>query len=251
VHGGELSVLHWPADVPDAPLVVLLHDIAADATAWRDVAAALAGPVEVVAPHLRGYGASADLPGPYGVERHAEDVAALLAALRGHDTQAVLAGHGLGAFVATMAATGTARAATRALVLVDGGLELPVPPGADLDDVLRPVLGLDPDAALVPEAVRVDGGDILLNERVLEATTDLPVPATLLWAPGEQDAPGSYDERRLADLGVGEPGSGEAGLTARAVPGTDHDTLLHSPAGVAAVVEAVRDALARTARATS
>jgi hypothetical protein len=57
--------------------------------------------------------------------------------------------------------------------------------------------------------------------------------------------------RRLADLGVGEPGSGESGLTAHAVPGTDHDSLLHSAAGVTAVVEAVGDVLARTARTAS
>ena len=58
--------------------------------------------------------------------------------------------------------------------------------------------------AVVSEAVRVDGGDMLLNERVLEASAELGVPATLLWATRglQGQTPGLYDEVRLADLGL-------------------------------------------------
>jgi hypothetical protein len=98
-------------------------------------------------------------------------------------------------------------------------------------------------SACVPEAVRVDGGDVLLNERVLEATASLPVPATLLWATrgllGQR--PGLYDEVRLASLGL-EP----SGITAREVPDTDHYSILWADQGVAAVAGAVRAAAART-----
>jgi pimeloyl-ACP methyl ester carboxylesterase len=248
VPGGDLAALYWPADAPGAPIAVLLHDLGSDATAWLPVAAALAGPVEVVVPHLRGYGHSASLPGPYGVERHAEDVAALLASL-GADRDpgadvTVLAGHGMGAFVAAMAVDGPARDEVHGLVFVDGGLPLPVPPGADLDAVLAAVLGLDPEEAPVPEALRVDGGDVFLNERVLEATTDLPVPAVLLWATEGlvERTPGLYDETRLAELGLEG-----AHVTARPVPGCDHGSLLSDPRGVEAVADAVRAATTRGA----
>ena len=294
VEGGDLAALHWPADAPGAPIAVLLHGITANAMAWARVAGALAGGFEVVAPDLRGRAASAGLPGPYGIEAHAADVAALLDSLGADDDAgadaAVLVGHSMGAFVAALAAAGTARDRVHGLVLVDGGLALPQPPGADVDAMLTALLGpaLDrlsmtfPDlaavrafwsqhpavgpwvdvpsvaaylardlvgeppalrSACVPEAVRVDGGDVLLNERVLEATTDLPVPATLLWATRGlfDQTPGLYDEVRLAQLGL-EP----SGITAREVPDTNHYSILWASQGVEAVAAAVREAAARS-----
>ncbi len=294
VDGGELAALHWGADAPGSPIAVLVHGITANALAWAPVAAALAGGYEVIAPDLRGRARSAHLPGPYGLDRHADDVATLLDRF-GADRDAgadatVLVGHSMGAFVAALAAAGTARDRVHGLVLVDGGLALPEPPGADVDAKLSALLGpsldrlttsfpdlaavrefwaqhpavgpwvdtpavaaflardLVPDAvplrsAVVPEAVRVDGGDVLLNERVLEATASLPVPATLLWATrgllGQR--PGLYDEVRLANLGL-EP----SGITAREVPDTDHYSILWADQGVAAIAEAVRAAAART-----
>jgi pimeloyl-ACP methyl ester carboxylesterase len=94
-------------------------------------------------------------------------------------------------------------------------------------------------SAVVHEAVRVDGGDMLLNQAVLEATTDLPVPATLLWATRgiSGEVPGFYDEVRLAGMGLAD-----AHVTAREVPDTDHWSVLWSPQGVQAVSAAVRDA---------
>ena len=294
VEGGELAALHWAADAPGAPIAVLVHGITANAMAWARVAGALAGEFEVVAPDLRGRAASAGLPGPYGLERHAADVTAVLDSLgadgdTGAET-AVLVGHSMGAYVAALATAGVARDRVHGLVLVDGGLSYPTPPGADLDAILAALLGpsLDrlsmtfPDlaavrafwaqhpavgpwvdvpsvaaylardlvpgetplrSACVPEAVRVDGGDMLLNERVLEATTDLPVPATLLWATrGLLDqTPGLYDEVRLASLGL-EP----AGIIAREVPDTNHYSILWAEQGVAAVSDAVRASAARS-----
>ncbi len=294
VDGGELTALYWAADAPGSPIAVLLHGITANAMAWAPVAAALAGEFEVVAPDLRGRAGSAGVPGPYGLDRHAADVATLLDRFGAdRDTGAdatVLVGHSMGAFVAALAAAGTARDRVHGLVLVDGGLALPEPPGADVDAKLSALLGpsLDrltttfPDlaavrefwaqhpavgpwvdvpavaaflardlvpgevplrSACVPEAVRVDGGDVLLNERVLEATASLPVPATLLWATrgllGQR--PGLYDEVRLANLGL-EP----SGITAREVPDTDHYSILWADQGVAAIAGAARAAATRT-----
>ncbi|MGR6966588.1 alpha/beta hydrolase [Geodermatophilus sp. URMC 61] len=293
VEGGELAALHWPADAPGAPIAVLVHGITANAMAWARVAGALAGEFEVVAPDLRGRAASAGLPGPYGLERHAADVAAVLDTLGADDDTgaeaAVLVGHSMGAYVAALAAAGVARDRVHGLVMVEGGLSFPTPPGADLDAMLAALLGpsLDrlamtfPDlaavrafwaqhpavgpwvdvpsvaaylardlvgeppalrSACVPEAVRVDGGDVLLNERVLEATTDLPVRATLLWATRGlfDQTPGLYDEVRLAQLGLDA-----SGITAREVPDTNHYSIVWASQGVEAIAAAVREAAGR------
>ena len=92
-------------------------------------------------------------------------------------------------------------------------------------------------SACVPEAISVDGGDFLTDERVLAATAHLPVPATLLWAPrGLLDqTPGIYDEQRLA-------GPERSGLTVRMVPDSNHYSILWAEQGVAAIREAVRAA---------
>ncbi|WP_235928442.1 alpha/beta hydrolase [Goekera deserti] len=292
VHGGELAALYWAADAPGAPIAVLVHGITGNAMVWEPVARALAGDFEVVAPDLRGRGLSADLPGPYGIEAHADDVTALLrhfGAVRDAGAQAtVLVGHSMGGFVATMTAAGPGRDLLHGLVLVDGGLAFPTPPGADLDAVLaaslgptlnrigrtfpdrdavrawwaahpalgpwvddpavtgyflRDLTGTEPElrSAVVPEAVRVDGGDVFLNERVLEPAAELPVPAVLLWATrGMQgQVPGLYDEVRLSQLGLDA-----AGIVPVEVPDTDHYSVLWATQGVEAVEDAVRAAAA-------
>lgn len=284
VVGGDLSVLHWAARAPGAPVVVLLHGITSNAMVWARVAHDLAGEFEVVAPDLRGRAGSARLPGPYGLAAHAADVATVLERYG----DAVLVGHSMGGFVAALAAAGPARRRVRGVVLVDGGLPFPPPPGEDVAAKLRALLGgtLDqlattfPDLAavrafwaahptvgpwvdvpsvaaflardlvgtppqlhssVVPEAVRVDGGDLLLDERVLRTAAELPVPATLLWAPrGMTDrTPGVYDEERLDRFGAAA-----AGVTAAPVPDTNHDSIVWAPQGVAAVADAVRRAWA-------
>ena len=139
VRGGDLATLHWPAESPGAPVVVLVHGITGNALSWARVAGALGTDVEVFAPDLRGRAGSAGLPGPYGIATHAEDVLALLDAV-GAD-QAVLAGHSMGAFVVAVAAAGVARDRVRGVVLVDGGLPFPAAPGADVETTLGAVLG--------------------------------------------------------------------------------------------------------------
>ena len=66
VRGGDLAVLHWPAESPGAPVVVLVHGITGNGLSWARVAAALGTDVEVFAPDLRGRVAAAGLPGPFG-----------------------------------------------------------------------------------------------------------------------------------------------------------------------------------------
>ena len=69
---------------------------------------------------------------------HADDLVAVLDHL-GLD-RAVLAGHSMGAYVATTAATAHPRRWSH-VVLVDGGVALPLPHGVDPDDMLAGVLG--------------------------------------------------------------------------------------------------------------
>jgi len=135
VDGGTLAAYRWPGD---GPVVVAAHGITSNHRSWGVVAAALAGELTLVAPDLRGRGRSNALPEPYGMDRHADDVAAVLDHL-GTDA-AVVAGHSMGGFVATAFAE-RHRARAHALVLVDGGPPLAIPPGVDVDDALAATLG--------------------------------------------------------------------------------------------------------------
>ena len=122
----------------DGPeLVVAVHGITASAMAWPPVARRLSADWTLVAPDLRGRGAAAELPGPYGLRRHVQDVCAV-ARSREAESGAVLVGHSMGAFIALLAAAAEP-GLFRELVLVDGGLPFPSPPeGVSVDDVLRP-----------------------------------------------------------------------------------------------------------------
>lgn len=138
VEGGELAVLRWPADVPDAPVVLALHGITGNALSWARVAHHLAGRVTLLAPDLRGRAGSAALPGPYGIARHADDAAALMAAVGA--PRVVLAGHSMGAFVAAVAAV---RHPDRfpSLLLVDGAVGFPAPLELAPDELITAVIG--------------------------------------------------------------------------------------------------------------
>jgi lipase len=134
VDGGNLRVLLWGTG---RQVAVAVHGITASAMAWQAVARRMPPGWTLAAPDLRGRGHSADLPGPYGLDQHAADVAAVLRRL---GNRPVLAGHSMGAYVALLARDAHPRLARR-LVLVDGGLPLPVPEGADLDALLDASLG--------------------------------------------------------------------------------------------------------------
>jgi lipase len=134
VAGGTLHGLRFG----DGPKVVLAaHGITSSAMAWPAVAAALPADWSMVAVDLRGRGASRDLPGPFGLRTHAADLTRVAEALGG---DLVLLGHSMGAFVAVHAAHDRPDLYRR-VVLVDGGVALPFPEGADPDEVLASALG--------------------------------------------------------------------------------------------------------------
>ncbi|MEU7476507.1 alpha/beta hydrolase [Lentzea sp. NPDC042327] len=82
----------------EGPLVLLLHGWPQTGHAWRHVLPALARDHEVVAPDLRGYGASSRPRSGYDKRTMAADVSGLMREL-GHE-QAVVVGHDRGARVA-------------------------------------------------------------------------------------------------------------------------------------------------------
>ncbi|MER7750942.1 alpha/beta hydrolase [Kitasatospora sp. NPDC097643] len=138
VSGGDLTVLRWPAAEPGAATVVAVHGITANGLAWYEVARRLAGRVTLLAPDLRGRGASRAVAGPYGLARHADDVAALITALG--VGPATVVGHSMGAWVTALAAVRHPELVRRVL-LVDGGVSFPLPDGVREEDALAAVLG--------------------------------------------------------------------------------------------------------------
>ena len=140
VRGGALRVARAgpPPDEADA-VVLAVHGITSSHMAWRTIARELVSRARVcmLAPDLRGRGGSATLPGPYGMASHVTDLIGVLddAGVE----RVVLAGHSMGAYVvARLAAEHPERAA--AVVLLDGGLSIPIPPDQDPDKVLAAVV---------------------------------------------------------------------------------------------------------------
>ncbi|GAA4555473.1 alpha/beta hydrolase [Planotetraspora kaengkrachanensis] len=134
VPGGHLRIARFG----EGPrLIIAAHGISASLMAWRTVADALPPEWSLIAPDLRGRGHSTDVPGPYGLPRHAEDLE-LIAQHVGADETSVLTGHSMGAYIAAL--HGARRRYAR-VVLVDGGLPLPLPPGVDPDAALEAALG--------------------------------------------------------------------------------------------------------------
>jgi lipase len=135
VDGGRLYGGEWnPSGVTT---VVAVHGITGNHRTFALLAEALPEH-RLLAPDLRGRGASRTLPGPWGIERHAEDVARLITASgRG---PVVVVGHSMGGFVAA-ALVRRFPDRVSGLVLVDGGLPFPPPVGIEVDQAIEQTLG--------------------------------------------------------------------------------------------------------------
>ncbi|NES16172.1 MULTISPECIES: alpha/beta fold hydrolase [Micromonospora] len=136
VPDGTLTALRFGAG---PKIAIAAHGITASAMAYLAVARRMPADWSLIALDLRGRGGSAELPGPYGMTRHAEDICAA-ATQFGQGRPVALVGQSMGAYAALRAATRRPELFTR-LVLVDGGLPLPTVPGADPDAVLAATLG--------------------------------------------------------------------------------------------------------------
>ena len=74
VTGGDLFVARWGSGPP----VLAVYGITGSHAAWPWVADRLVGAVSLIAPDLRGRGASNGLPGLFGMAAHAADLVAVL-----------------------------------------------------------------------------------------------------------------------------------------------------------------------------
>ena len=135
VDGGRLHGGMW--NPSGTTTVVAVHGITANHRTFTPLAKALPHH-RLLAPDLRGRGASATLPGPWGIDRHAEDVARLISASA--DEPVVLLGHSMGGFVAA-ALVRRFPDLVSGLMLVDGGLPFPLPRGIEVDQAIAVTLG--------------------------------------------------------------------------------------------------------------
>jgi len=137
VEGGELTAFVWEPESEPRCTILLIHGITASHMSWPLIAEAFPH-CRVIAPDLRGRGASRHLPAPFGMPQHAKDMHALLAAT---DTEtALVVGHSMGAFVATTLAADFP-GDVAGLVLIDGGLPIPAPEGTSMEDLPQVILG--------------------------------------------------------------------------------------------------------------
>lgn len=135
VTGGDYCVGRWPGS---GEPILAVHGITSNHLAWARVVRALNGDFDVYAPDLRGRGNNAGLPPPYGFGAHVDD---LLALLDHYELASVVyVGHSLGAYIGLDLAI-AAPERIRGLVLVDGGIALPMREGKRPEDVIKGVLG--------------------------------------------------------------------------------------------------------------
>lgn len=111
--------------------VLAIHGISSHRRLWSWLHAE-APELTLVAPDLRGRADSVDVAGPFGLARHADDLALLLDA-RGLDTVPVV-GMSMGGFVA-MQLRHRHPERVASVTLVDGGFPLTPPPGLTPDNV--------------------------------------------------------------------------------------------------------------------
>ncbi|TLQ47603.1 alpha/beta fold hydrolase [Streptomyces marianii] len=136
VDGGTLRVLRFGTGPRTA---VAAHGITASGMSFRALARHLHPDWSLFALDLRGRGGSADAPGPYGFDAHAADLCA--AAERwGDGAPVAVTGQSMGACVALRAAARRPELFDR-LLMIDGGLPMPLEEGADPDALLDASMG--------------------------------------------------------------------------------------------------------------
>ncbi|MDQ6778131.1 MAG: alpha/beta fold hydrolase [Actinomycetota bacterium] len=116
LHGHRVSYLAGG----EGPVLVLVHGIAGDAGAWREVLPWLAERFTVLAPDLLGHGQSAKPRGDYSLGAYASGIRDLMIAV-GHD-RATFVGHSLGGGVAMQLAYQFPERCERLVLVSSGGL---------------------------------------------------------------------------------------------------------------------------------
>ena len=182
---GTIHVHVWPgaATAGDRPIVAV-HGVDGSAQSWSGVADALGGTRTLMAVDLRGRGSSSH-DGPFGVEAHAADLAAVVDAV-GLD-EVTLLGHSFGGHVVARLAADRP-GGVGDVVLVDGG-----PPRVVPDDMAPEALVAGALSNIVPnlgakpypisrEAVEYDFASMVVEAAAARALFDVTVPVHLLRA---------------------------------------------------------------------
>jgi pimeloyl-ACP methyl ester carboxylesterase len=139
VAGGDLTLYKYGAPATAGEPILLIHGVTSSNRAWQLIARDLITKGYIpYAVDLRGRGHSADLPGPFGMVTHATDMKAVIDFIGGGAIDVI--GHSMGAFVA-VALQGLFPESVKNLVLLDGGISLPLPPGMTVEQVMPFILG--------------------------------------------------------------------------------------------------------------
>lgn len=122
----ETGGVHWNVyeQGSDKPALVFLHYFGGSGRAWSEVMTCLEDEYQCVAPDLRGFGGSSDVPEGYTVMQAAEDTAQLIASL-GLENY-VLVGHSMGGKIALLLAAQRPQG-LRSLILVAPSPPTPEP----------------------------------------------------------------------------------------------------------------------------
>src|SRR5688572_21178231 len=138
VDGGLLNVGVWPGG---ERVVLAIHGGTSSHAVWSAIVEQLPGAATVIAPDFRGAAGSENLGPPYGLRAHADDMRRVLDHF--DVDRAVITGWSLGGFIAANAAVALGDRVA-AVVLVDGGIPLPLPDGFDpavmLDTLIEPAV---------------------------------------------------------------------------------------------------------------
>jgi lipase len=135
------STLHTTRFGSEPRPALAVHGITGSGLSWAAVADALPDDHTLFAVDLRGRGHSRDLPASTGLRSHVADLVPVAESLASESGGPIaLAGHSMGAFIAVHLAQARPDLFSR-VVLVDGGVALPVPEGIDPDELLNVALG--------------------------------------------------------------------------------------------------------------
>ena len=120
------------------PAVLAVHGITSSHVVWQRLVRVLSCDNAIYAPDLRGRGDNYALPPPYGFDTHISDLQNVLDHFALDSV--IYIGHSLGAYIGLELAH-AAPARLRGMVLIDGGISLPLPADADPEQVIAGILG--------------------------------------------------------------------------------------------------------------